>query len=197
MTEQSYMLEDRHQDIIHIRKDQGIEVLRIDNDGRLFWKGCEVETDEDFRAAMLELKEALVINMQPYTRPVGENALREELRAIHSILMCPAEATPSQPSDTATVKLLKDFLIVNQKAISSIANEALTNALHPEFGYEWREPEGVIYKTIRDTEIRTLEEAARTLERRAASKNLEGGCSFVIAQELRRMAQEKRNKSVI
>jgi len=31
------------------------EIIRIQYDGRLFWKGREVETDEDFRAAMMDL----------------------------------------------------------------------------------------------------------------------------------------------
>jgi len=35
------------------------EVLRIDPEGRIFWKGCEVESDADFRAAMLEVHDAL------------------------------------------------------------------------------------------------------------------------------------------
>ena len=35
--------------------NQGNEVIRIDRDGRVFWKTREVETDDDFRAAMLEL----------------------------------------------------------------------------------------------------------------------------------------------
>ncbi len=29
---------------------------------------------------------------------------------------------------------------------SEVAHEALTDALHPEFGYEWAEPDGVIWK---------------------------------------------------
>jgi hypothetical protein len=31
------------------------EIIRIAPDGRLFWRGREVETDDDFRAAMLDL----------------------------------------------------------------------------------------------------------------------------------------------
>ena len=36
------------------------EVIRIDPEGRLFWRGREVETDDDFRAAMLDLAKRLV-----------------------------------------------------------------------------------------------------------------------------------------
>jgi hypothetical protein len=32
-----------------------VEIIRIDLEGRLFWHGREVETDDDFRAAMLDL----------------------------------------------------------------------------------------------------------------------------------------------
>ena len=35
------------------------EVLRIDKDGRIFWKGCEVEGDDEFKAAMLDLHSIL------------------------------------------------------------------------------------------------------------------------------------------
>ena len=34
-------------------------MIRIAPDGKLFWHGREVETDDNFRAAMLELAEAL------------------------------------------------------------------------------------------------------------------------------------------
>ena len=35
------------------------EVVRIANDGRIFWNGREVESDDDFRAAMMDLVGAL------------------------------------------------------------------------------------------------------------------------------------------
>ena len=36
------------------------EVMRIEVDGRIFWKGREVESDDDFRAAMIDVRHALV-----------------------------------------------------------------------------------------------------------------------------------------
>ena len=36
------------------------EIIHIANDGRLFWKQREVETDDEFRKAMLELRDAFV-----------------------------------------------------------------------------------------------------------------------------------------
>ena len=42
--------------IVSIR-NQGKEVIRVDHIGRAFWNGREVETDEDFRGAMLELRD--------------------------------------------------------------------------------------------------------------------------------------------
>ncbi len=46
--------------IFEVRAFDGQEVLRITPDGRIFWKQREVETDDDFRAAMLALSDALV-----------------------------------------------------------------------------------------------------------------------------------------
>lgn len=40
-------------------------IVSIAMDGRVFWKGREVETDDEFRAAMLELNQQLVANMRP------------------------------------------------------------------------------------------------------------------------------------
>jgi len=36
------------------------KVICIDREGRLFWHGREVETDDDFRAAMLELRDYFI-----------------------------------------------------------------------------------------------------------------------------------------
>ena len=38
----------------------GSEVVRIDNDGKIFWNDREVETDDQFRSAMMELKDVFV-----------------------------------------------------------------------------------------------------------------------------------------
>jgi hypothetical protein len=46
--------------IITINNTATTEVLRIDPEGRIFWKQREVETDDEFRAAMLELRNALM-----------------------------------------------------------------------------------------------------------------------------------------
>ena len=49
-------------DILYIRggAPAATEIIRICSDGRLFWKGREVETDDDFRAAMLDLAARLI-----------------------------------------------------------------------------------------------------------------------------------------
>lgn len=31
------------------------EIVRINADGRVFWRGREVETDDDFRSAMMDM----------------------------------------------------------------------------------------------------------------------------------------------
>ena len=41
-----------------IKKEPAVEVIRIGPDGRLFWRGREVETDDDFRGAMMDLAAA-------------------------------------------------------------------------------------------------------------------------------------------
>lgn len=40
-----------------ILRNQDKEVIRVDPVGRVFWHGREVETDEDFRGAMMEMRE--------------------------------------------------------------------------------------------------------------------------------------------
>ncbi|MBY0498865.1 MAG: hypothetical protein K2P74_04500 [Nitrosomonas sp.] len=42
--------------------EDGGEVIRIDGDGRIFWNKREVETDDELRAAMMELKSVFVKN---------------------------------------------------------------------------------------------------------------------------------------
>lgn len=37
----------------------GVPVVTIKSDGRVFWRGREVETDDDFRAAMMDLKNTM------------------------------------------------------------------------------------------------------------------------------------------
>lgn len=46
-------------DILTITPSGKGEVIRIAPDGKLFWHGREVETDNDFRAAMLDLAKHL------------------------------------------------------------------------------------------------------------------------------------------
>jgi len=46
-------------DIITVRDTDATEIIRIDPTGRIFWKQREVETDDDFRKAMLDLADAL------------------------------------------------------------------------------------------------------------------------------------------
>jgi len=41
-----------------IRQEPTIAVISIGPDGRLFWRGREVETDDDFRGAMMDLAAA-------------------------------------------------------------------------------------------------------------------------------------------
>ena len=55
--------------IIEVRKNNPPrEVIRIAPDGKLFWNEREVETDADFRNAMLDLAEALKPNHEHMRR---------------------------------------------------------------------------------------------------------------------------------
>lgn len=54
----------RDTDIITCFNKDSTEIIRIAADGRVFWKQREVETDDDFRSAMLDLAEALKGNMR-------------------------------------------------------------------------------------------------------------------------------------
>ena len=47
-------------DIFIIVNSESEKVIRIAKDGRLFWHQREAETDDDFRAAMMELAKRLV-----------------------------------------------------------------------------------------------------------------------------------------
>ena len=49
--------------IIQCLDKQQKEVLRIEPSGKIFWSGREVKTDDDFRAAMIELRNALMSNV--------------------------------------------------------------------------------------------------------------------------------------
>ena len=47
-------------------------------------------------------------------------------------------------------------------------NEALVGALHPEFGTEWREPDGVIYKAVQQARADARREVLAEVERRVS-----------------------------
>ena len=49
-------------DIFNLRYT-GKEVIRIANDGNVYWHGRLVESDDDFKSAMLDLAEALKGNL--------------------------------------------------------------------------------------------------------------------------------------
>jgi hypothetical protein len=44
-------------DILFVQANPGREVIRITHTGELYWNGRLVETDEDFKLAMLDLAE--------------------------------------------------------------------------------------------------------------------------------------------
>jgi hypothetical protein len=40
------------------------EIVRIAANGSIFWNGREIHTDDDFKAAMLQLRDVLIENMK-------------------------------------------------------------------------------------------------------------------------------------
>lgn len=59
-------------DLIVAFNENQKEVIKIDKDGRIFWAGREVETDDEFRGVMKELAETLARNMRGYS--ISEDA---------------------------------------------------------------------------------------------------------------------------
>lgn len=47
-------------DTLRINDANGDAIIRIVSNGAIFWNGREVETDDDFRSAMLELRDCLM-----------------------------------------------------------------------------------------------------------------------------------------
>ena len=47
------------------------ELVRVSIDGRIFWRGREVETDAEYKGAMVELITRLIENMKPIKAPNG------------------------------------------------------------------------------------------------------------------------------
>ena len=70
------------------------EVMRIEASGRIFWAGREVETDDDFRTAMLELRNAMLQGMS------RRASVEQIARAAHEVnrAYCQALGDLSQPA---------------------------------------------------------------------------------------------------
>lgn len=57
--------------VFELRASEQQAVLRIAPDGRIFWKQREIETDDEFRAAMLEVRGALMATNTAPPEPVN------------------------------------------------------------------------------------------------------------------------------
>lgn len=65
---------------IELRESKPVEeILRIDPDGRLFWRGREVETDAGMREALLDLAHILREDYLPPSYVAVPRALLEEV----------------------------------------------------------------------------------------------------------------------
>jgi hypothetical protein len=53
----SFSMVEPKTDIVIIKPANEPAVIRIDWEGRIFWREREVESDDDFRSAMLELRD--------------------------------------------------------------------------------------------------------------------------------------------
>lgn len=49
--------------LVEVKDSEFNVIVSIQQDGRIFWKGREVETDEDFRSAMMSLVKHLDITL--------------------------------------------------------------------------------------------------------------------------------------
>lgn len=78
--------------------------------------------------------------------------------------------------DWAEAVLVSDWL-------AELVSEALTDCLHPEFGTEWREPDGSIWQAI---------EAARADARRQAGEDVARAIESNIAEKESTMWQTER-----
>ena len=47
-------------------------------------------------------------------------------------------------------------------ALDTYVVDALTEAMHPEFGYEWHEPDGIIYRAVRDAKAEAWDAGYRS-----------------------------------
>lgn len=47
-------------DTLKVYDNQAKEVVRITKEGRIFWRQREVETDDEFRSSMIEIRQALI-----------------------------------------------------------------------------------------------------------------------------------------
>lgn len=69
----------RDTDIITCWDKDSTEVIRIAPDGKVFWKQREVETDDDFRSAMLDLARVLKGNViHPVKALTDEEMMKAE-----------------------------------------------------------------------------------------------------------------------
>lgn len=71
-----------------------------------------------------------------------------------------------QATDPNRPKELPAASLMIREALDEAASEALTNALHPEFGTEWQEPDGRVYQAVREAR----REGARSFWNQATGK---------------------------
>lgn len=56
--------------------------------------------------------------------------------------------------------------------------EALTDALHPEFGYIWREPDGMAYVAIKNAQREVLQDVLHEIYKMISYQVLDGEWSI-------------------
>lgn len=78
-----FIVSNDNPDILRITPSGTEPIIVIANDGTLFWKGREVETDSDFRSAMLDLAKALVPTQRAEVgTPRGLTQLQQTVREV-------------------------------------------------------------------------------------------------------------------
>ena len=100
-------------------------------------------------------------------------------------MICPRCKRPSEKH--SEFDSICDFLPRQVNYVAELVSQVLTDALHPEFGTEWREPDGVIYRAVRQARQDALREAAAFINSpkfpRGRGDWLDGCCDAIEAIE--------------
>lgn len=79
--------------------------------------------------------------------------------------------------------------VLTEPVIAEIVNDEIANRYHPEFGTEWREPDGSLYKIVMQARREVLNEAADNVRRIRENSRATGPYSTNFETWLRERAE--------